>query len=294
MDMMTKSIILCLLLSFGSAKAIAAQDQTIAQGVALLAANKIEEASRYFSNVIKKNPDNAGGQHYMGRINYRLSDYEAAQTYFDKSIKLSPKRAEFYVWQGQNYIKLVAEVGFFSKMSMGKKAKAAFEKSIAIDPQNVGGLGGLAQYYLGAPSIAGGSPEKAGELAKKIIALGDVIGNVLQLQVSLSVDEGAVTLADFKKVADKVGDNPKHYAFYNTYGYYLLGLDKHQEAIVQFKKQVELNSTSANAHDSLGDSYYAAKHYELARDAFKQALAIDPDFSHAKKYLKKAEKKIKR
>jgi tetratricopeptide (TPR) repeat protein len=294
MKRITKSLAVVLLCLLGIVNAIAVEDKSVAKGISLFEAGEITQARDFFKQLVAQQPNNAQGQFYLGRVSYHNEKYEAAESYFDKSVELSPKNSLYYVWQGRNYIKRVNEVGFFSKMSMGKSAKAAFEKAVALDPNHIDGLSGLARYYLGAPSIAGGDPDKAAELAQKIIALGDVGGEVLLLQVNLNRNEKSVSIEDFESVAKKVGDNPKYSGFYNVYGYHLMGLDKTEAAINQFTKQVELNPTSANAFDSLGEGYYEAKRYKLAADAFKKALLIDPSFSHAKKYLKKAQKKIKR
>lgn len=294
MKLLGKSLIVFIVFFIGVFKATAVEDKSIETGVSLFESGQLTEARAFFSKLIKRQPQNDQAQFYMGKISYRNRQFEAAEGYFDKSIELSPKNAPYYVWQGRNYIERVNEVSFFSKMSMGKNAKAAFEKAVELDPKNINGLSGLAKYYLGAPSIAGGDTNKAGELAQKIKALGDVRGNVIELQVRLNTDRKSVSTDDFKDVAKLVGDNRKHASFYNTYGYYLLKMDKIDEAIVQFVKQAELNPNSANVFDSLGDGYYQAKRYEEAADSFKKALLIDPDFSHAKKYLKKAQKKIKR
>lgn len=285
------TVLLCLL---SMVNAIAVEDQSIAQGITLFETGKVTEAHQFFKKLVSKQPKNAQAQFYLGRTSYHNENYEAAEKYFDKSVELSPKNPEYYVWQGRNYIKRVNEVGFFSKMSMGKNAKAAYEKAVAIDPNYVDGLAGLAQYYFGAPSIAGGDIDKAAELAQKVITLGDVGGHVLLLQVNLNRDEKSVSIADFESVAKKVTDKPKYAGFYNIYGYHLMEQGKTEDAIKQFSKQVELNPTSANSYDSLGEGYYEAKRYKEAADAFTKALAIDPDFSNAKKYLKKAQKKIKR
>jgi tetratricopeptide (TPR) repeat protein len=294
MKTITKCFTVAVLCLLSMVNAIAVEGKSIAQGISLFEAGEITQAHEFFKQLVSKQPKNDQAQFYLGRTSFHNQKYEAAEAYFDKSVELSPKNPEYYVWQGRNYIKRVNEVGLFSKMSMGKNAKAAFEQAVAIDPTYVDGLAGLAQYYLGAPSIAGGDPDKAAELAQKMIKLGDVGGDVLLLQVNLNRDEKSVSIADFESVAKKVGDNPKYAGFYNTYGYHLMGQDKTEDAIKQFSKQVELNPTSANSFDSLGEGYYEAKRYKEAAEAFKQALAIDPDFANAKKYLKKAQKKIKR
>ena len=63
---------------------------------------------------------------------------------------------------------------------------------------------------------------------------------------------------------------------------------------MQFEQQVELLPNRANPHDSLGDGYYAAGRLVDAREAYRAALKIDPDFSSSKKNLARVEKELRR
>ena len=129
MKLLGQSLIVFIVFFLGVLKAAALGDKSIETGVSLFKSGQLTEAQAFFSALIKQQPQNDQAQFYMGKISYRNGQFEAAEGYFDKSIELSPKNAPYYVWQGRNYIERVNEVSFFSKMSMGKNAKAAFEKA---------------------------------------------------------------------------------------------------------------------------------------------------------------------
>ncbi len=52
-----------------------------------------------------------------------------------------------------------------------------------------------------------------------------------------------------------------------------------------YQKAIELDSTYYKAKLYLGDVYYATKHYNLAIEAFKKAIATRPDLVEPRKYL---------
>lgn len=71
----------------------------------------------------------------------------------------------------------------------------------------------------------------------------------------------------------------------NRIGYALLAADRPAAAVELFRLQAELFPEAANSFDSLGDGYRAAGDRERAERAYRRALALDPDFGHARRML---------
>jgi CubicO group peptidase (beta-lactamase class C family) len=66
-------------------------------------------------------------------------------------------------------------------------------------------------------------------------------------------------------------------------GYDLLGEGKVEMAIEVFKQNIRLFPDEANPYDCLGDAYVQKGEIDLAKDAYKKALARDPEFESARK-----------
>jgi hypothetical protein len=78
----------------------------------------------------------------------------------------------------------------------------------------------------------------------------------------------------------------------NNLGYQLLGEKKLAEAIVVFKRNVELYPASANVYDSLGDGYEAGNKLNLATENVQKAVEVgtkidDPRLGAYKEHLKR-------
>ena len=78
----------------------------------------------------------------------------------------------------------------------------------------------------------------------------------------------------------------------NNLGYQLLGDKKVAEAIVVFKRNVELYPASANVYDSLGDGYEADSKLDLATNNVQKAVEVgtkidDPNLAAYKEHLKR-------
>lgn len=83
---------------------------------------------------------------------------------------------------------------------------------------------------------------------------------------------------DMESYFDKaVRLSPNHPGVYLTKGIYLHKRGKLNEAIDSYKKSLEFNPSSANAHYNLGLVYVAQKQYSLANEHAQQAYALGID-----------------
>ncbi len=73
----------------------------------------------------------------------------------------------------------------------------------------------------------------------------------------------------------------------NNAGYILLSLNKIQDAIDIFKKNVELYPESSNVYDSLGEAYMKNGDKELSIENYEMSLELDPDNENAKEMIMK-------
>ena len=100
----------------------------------------------------------------------------------------------------------------------------------------------------------------------------------------------AAAVAEYRKL--KAANSPA-YDFsereLNTLGYRLLGLKRTKDAIEIFKLNVEMFPTSANAYDSLAETYLADNQKDLALANYKKAVALDPTNANALLSVKRLE-----
>lgn len=94
-----------------------------------------------------------------------------------------------------------------------------------------------------------------------------------------------LAIKQYRLMSNKIKDDKKYGELYNGYGYRLLQKGFNDEAIEVFKKLVELFPNEANSYDSLGDGYKEIGKIELAKEQYKKALKIDPDFKASRQKL---------
>ncbi|HPR65262.1 MAG TPA: MBL fold metallo-hydrolase [Thermoanaerobaculia bacterium] len=73
----------------------------------------------------------------------------------------------------------------------------------------------------------------------------------------------------------------------NTFGYYLLGKGKTEDAIKVFTLNVKEYPEAFNVYDSLAEAYMVHGEKDLAVKYYKKALEINPEFENAKRMLQR-------
>lgn len=107
-----------------------------------------------------------------------------------------------------------------------------------------------------------------------------------------SVDaDGAAIVARYRELRRQ---KPDEYDFrepeLNTLGYSLLRTGRTADAIAVFRLNVEMFPQSANAYDSLGESYAVAGNKDLALANYRKSLELNPGNTNAQEFIQRLEK----
>ena len=143
---------------------VAARAQSLDAGIKLFEAKKYAEAKAVFAPVAGQNAEAA---YYMGRIAAAENDDKAAD-WFEKATKLNPNSSIYFDWYGRALGDQAVHASKFKLPFLAPKVKNAFERAVALDPNNLDAREYLIQYYLQAPGFVGGSKQKAREMAAEI------------------------------------------------------------------------------------------------------------------------------
>ena len=104
----------------------------------------------------------------LGR-NYLMSgDPKKAADVFQKAVAAEAGNSEYMDWLGRAYGRRAETSNPLFAPSLASKARQAFEKAVALNPQNKEALSDLFDYYLEAPGFLGGGYDKAADVAEKM------------------------------------------------------------------------------------------------------------------------------
>jgi tetratricopeptide (TPR) repeat protein len=130
-------------------------------GMALFEAHRYADAQRELEAAVRHHPNDARAHQYLGRIAMHETRFHDAISHLERAASLAPSVAEHQVWLGRAYGQLAVRSGLTKKFGLAKRARAALERAVELDPSSVDARSSLLQFYLLAPRLVGGSTSKA-------------------------------------------------------------------------------------------------------------------------------------
>jgi Flp pilus assembly protein TadD len=192
-------------------------------------------------------PD-AAACHQLALVRQRQKRAAEAVTLLEQATKLAPTKPDYFSALGIALGQRMDEVSFIQVPFLATKMRKAFDRSVALDPNHLPGLIGLARFYSNAPEIAGGSPEKAGEYAQRVLKLNPFLGEI-----------------ELGNIAEKAGD--------------------FAGALTHFEAASQLQPKNAGLHVAAGRTLARLGRKTEARERLNLALKLEPQHQAAQKAL---------
>jgi tetratricopeptide (TPR) repeat protein len=159
-----------------------------------------------------------------------------------------------------------------------------FSRATELDPNYAPAFAGLARVYSLAPIFAG---IPAGEAVPKAL---DAANHALSLDETLADAHSALAFAkvhyvhdwtfaerDFRRAIELDPNNPYGHFFYSNS--LLSPIGRHDEAIAEMKRAIELDPLSTRIQCFAGRTYLWARHYDDALAQFQRVNQLDPNFA---------------
>lgn len=179
-----------------------------------------------------------------GKAALQADEPEKAAGFFEKAVAANPKNADYQFYLGAAYGNWAMKASIIKKPSLASKARTAFERAVQLDPRHWEARFGLITFYLAAPSMMGGSEEKA--LAQA---------------------------AEMKKLDLLAGAR--------AYARIYRSQKKPELARQQIIEAVRAMPNDAKAHYYLGGAYAIEKNWPAALHEYEMAIKLDPSFMRA-------------
>jgi eukaryotic-like serine/threonine-protein kinase len=184
--------------------------------------------------------------------------------------------------KGRHYFKKMTAEGF-------PKSKEYFEQAIALDQNYALAWCGLADYYqiLGTngfmpPAVANTECRKA---VQRALELDEMLPEAHAVSAVLCILEYDWNGSE-RELRRALDLNPKSDVVLTIYSiYYLLPLQRFDEAIAVSKRALDLDPLSPLMYCNLGLIYLFSRQWDRALEQYKHALEIDPHFGTAYNYL---------
>jgi len=137
----------------------------------LLAAGRVDDAITTLSGSINRAPKDAALHHLLCRAYFAVGNWDHAISACERAVSLAPENSEYHLWLGRAYGEKADAANFFVAAGLAGKVRTEFERAVALNPQSAAARTDLAEFYLEAPAIIGGSQDKARAQAAELMKL---------------------------------------------------------------------------------------------------------------------------
>jgi tetratricopeptide (TPR) repeat protein len=252
---------------------VAAQNAD-SSGVRLFDAGKYKEAKTVFEPAFKSNARDAASAFFLGRIAMEEHKHDRAADYFEAATKLEPRSSTYFLWLGRAYGREAQDANVLRQPGLAKKAKAAWQHAIELDPNNLDARSDLVQYYVQAPGFLGGSTTKALEQAEEIRKRNTLRGylelGALYEREKKFADAEKAYLGAAKENSDRHVGEYRLGVFYQNTGAY-------DKAFDLFESMLAENANEAGALFQIGKTgALSGKRLERAAEALEAYLQTTP------------------
>jgi tetratricopeptide (TPR) repeat protein len=208
----------------------------------LLKTGRADEALRGLNAEIQNNPNNAAAYNFLSRIYFQLEMWDTALRMAEKSVALEPRNSLYQQWLGRTAGRKAENSNPFTAFGLARRVKTAFERAVAIDPDNIEARTDLAEYYLEAPAFLGGDKNKARLQGDAVMAHDPGLANYIYARVEEK--QGSGRAEEQYKKAIAAGGNSARYWVELAYYYRRAGRPQEMEAALT-------QSRSANHADGM-------------------------------------------
>lgn len=233
--------------------------------------------------VVRAEPNNAVEMNKLGIAYYDLSEFEEALAAFQTAVQIDPQDSLYWYNRGYTYYRLgnygsakedIATALFMSPDNMRRQlqyAKIVAEEAVNIAPQDIEAriAYGYALYCLDDLTNAAAQLERAKKQAgHDNIEVKGLDGTLQQIKTmigsDLTTDEDKGTLAYY-------------------IGFMMYHQDNLDAALQESKKAIEYQPENAGCYDLLGCTSLQLEQYDQAAEAFRRAIALEPDDEYTDK-----------
>ena len=84
-----------------------------------------------------------------------------------------------------------------------------------------------------------------------------------------------------KKVVQLIEKYPNSFILYNLFGAVLADQKNLNEAVINYRKSIQINSDYAEGYNNLGSVLYKLEKFQESIDSYQRAIQIKPNFAEA-------------
>lgn len=200
----------------------------------------------------------------------------------------------YWCWRGTTTFEAIgaSSSGLFAKADQAGRGKAAYERAIEFDPTLIDAHIGLAQYYIRAPGLLGGSLRKARERAEILLKLpsGLSYGHLIYGQVATYKGDRAEARKQFNlAIAACKAEHTRLVALNTVPWAWLLDFKDAETARVFVEECLSIAPEVSQHWYMLGEVHRLEGDTKAAAGAYRRAIELQPDARLSAERLRRIE-----
>ncbi|NVJ61176.1 MAG: tetratricopeptide repeat protein [Gammaproteobacteria bacterium] len=246
-------------------------------GISAFEAGEWKSAVKGFKEVLAEEPKNNTALFYLARTYFELQELDDAEEVFEEALEQQPNSAEEHYWFARVNASQAMDASIFTAAGYANDSLDHFKLSVKVKPDFLAGHIGLFNYYLGAPSIVGGSKDKAAEVLEQIKPLSLSDYHVLKLNLLRANEQFEESLKFAESLLSSMQTLDSKSGFY---------------AVLELQRQKQYEA-AATAFESLSQRYAKDKNdryslmalYQLGRTSVLASSMVQQGISAFESYL---------
>lgn len=142
-----------------------------------------KRAESALRSLLQQNPGDPAANYLMSKVHIAFRRYDEAISCAEKAVSADSNRPEYHAQLAEALGSKTGDpkAGMFQKLSLAKRMRQEAELTLKSDPKNSDANSDLLDFFLDAPGMAGGSKDKARELAAHVTQIDPAQGYLLQI-----------------------------------------------------------------------------------------------------------------
>ncbi|PCI72353.1 MAG: hypothetical protein COB38_04325 [Gammaproteobacteria bacterium] len=237
--------------------------------------------------LFEKDNDSAVSKLYLGRLEIKDGNFDEAEELIKEALDMKPNDSNYHYWFASISGIQAGNASIFSAPGYASDSKEHFIKAVELDPNNVQALSGLISFYIQAPSIVGGSIDKARELTIQLTELDKKEGLLAHISLHRSENETDKELAKAEELASAFPNSSE--ALLKA-GFSYQGAKRYENAYQYFTKassikESDLDATLNKKEKKSEKISSTSALYQIGRNAVLGGIKIDEGIIALESYL---------
>ena len=229
-------------------------EQALQKGIEAHKADKVQEADRYYTAILKVDPKHPDANHNMGVLAVRIGKVKESLPFFKTALDTNPGKAEYWL----SYIDTLI------KLDLIDNAKAVLEQAKSKGAK--GNEFDQIEKKLGTPPFKNSNAQEPSQ--EEINALVNLYNQNRLQQV-------------FNETQKLTKRYTQSLSLWNLMGASAAQIGQLDDAILAFQKAISIKPDYADAYNNIGNVLKEQGNLKEAVEAYNKAISIKPDYAEA-------------